>query len=1294
MMAGPFDRAAILESFLKELSAYLPEIETNLDRVQRQPGNNEALEEIYRRAHTIAGSAAMMELSGMAQIATGIETLIGDALDGLAPLNEGTIALIRRSVQRLRRLMDLVRVGGDDSAIVAQDQQDYAASRPRTAQTGPTPTPRAFGGPGAPSGGVAPPTPAPPPHPEYLPTAPLNDDLAAQGNAMHAPAASVMRLGETPLWRDIVADEESLRSCAGGILQSIGALRGLGRSFDGERNELMAFLDGSQDALDRLEQWAGQAMGIDLRTSPDHVRRYLPLSVLWVVTAHMKSLQEQLQESTRGLTVQHESLGEVLGNLHAALDRLGQLAGGMVTAAGPTADGGFAATVTQYSWMPPAQAARQIEALRPAERADLERAVREELRREIEDEVRIEVAALVRREEERRLRQEIEIQVRRQMLAGLSPSLATGNAMSSDLAILSANRPPAPPRRVEAMTQSSEAIEAFHAEAEEHLHTIAAGLATLEQHPNDADAVRAIRRAVHTLKGAAAITGFTAVANLAHQCEDLLDRLGDGTVAMTPEAISLLLDTSQALESLISGDTAEQGGATGLMAALRPRYQALLGETVELEATPPRQPAVQAPAPVAPVLVTAGRDDDELESGEASAEARAAAAGLADAGDLSVRLPLRKLDELIAIFGDILVNRSIIEERSGRLTRMINETSIVSDHLRDVGLRLERQLEATLLPSRRGTQPGLALPPSRSGGAPTFGGPNVPPPQADFDPLEMDRYSDLHQLLRGLSEGTTDAAALSTEMETTVRELEVALARESRLSSTFQDALLKARLVRISSLMPRLYRAVRAVALKYGKEFEMFIEGDDTELDRNVYEEITAPLLHLVRNAIYHGIEPVEARASAGKPKAGTIVINAHYEGSQLVISVRDDGAGINSANIRSSAVARGLIDAYTHLSDREIINLIFQPGFSTSGTVTEEGGRGIGLDVVRDTVSRLRGTVEVDSVIGRGTTFTMKIPITLQIQHVVLVRAGNQTFAVPMSVVEQLGQLDFFPRVPSENGQALDVRGERYHLVHLATYLGGAPTPIGARTPVMLVRAGGRHWALMADAVSVQPQEIVAKSLGPHLRNVPCVTGATVLGTGQVVLILDPTELVQRAPRTGGSAPVLPDPGAALPAGELAIERSRRDTRPHSMQSGPLRSPFSASTSTPGNVPYILVVDDSPSVRRVVSATLRNAGWDVMTARDGVEALEIVAQRTPVAILLDIEMPRMDGYELMGALRRMPGFEQLPLIVLTSRAATKHQQRALQLGADAYVVKPYQDDQLLGTINELVRVQPTGEPR
>ena len=1312
-MAGAFDRSAIMTSFVQELQTYIPEIANNLDRIQRQGQQPDILEEIYRRVHTIAGSAAMMDITGMAQVATAMETVVGDALDGAAPLNEQTIPLLQRSLGRLRQLMDLLRTNGDDSAIVAQDALEYQSLR-RATPSGGSPLPYALGGPGMaqsqpvpqntnnnigwgdprtpvpgfnlPNFGQQPP--APRPGIEFPPTMPLSSPLPMPGRPSQP--VVMQTLQNTSVWSDVRADEQSVVTCANSLLTSINALRSLNQHFDGERTELLTFMDGSKDALDRLEQWASHALGFDLRTSPDQVRRYLPLSVLYVVTERMKKTVEMVNDAVRGLVSHQESMGDVLSQLHGDLERAGQLASAVVGTETTSPQGGYTATVAQFSYVPVGRATGELPA---GTRAELERTVREELRRELEDEVRSEMAVVVRREEERRLRQELEIQLRRQLLAEFSPSVESDIPLSSGMIMNSMSTRQsvsAMPRRIIPNEQNAEALEIYRGEAEEHLRIFAEGLSILEKQPHNGEAIRSIRRAVHTLKGAAGITGFSTVADLCHICEDLLDKMGNGSVSLTEDIYSLLLDTSQALEAMIQGDTAEQGGEAGLLAALRPRYQVLLGETLELQSVASQAP-VAPPRPATKVTEMTEHADDDLDVViSAGAEARAIALKN-EASDLNIRLSLKKLDELINLFGDILVNRSVVEERMVRLTRMVTDANSLSDRLHEVGTQMERQYETTMLPSQRqqpfaGGQPPFTN--NRFGAFPPFN-PSGPGFQsAEFDPLELDHYNTFHELLRRLNESTTDGGTLNHEIEAIVREMEVALAKEGRLSSQFQDALLKARLVPISSLVPRLFRAVQAVAVKYNKEFELFVESENTDMDRTVYEDIAAPLLHLVRNAIYHGIETPKERAAHGKPAQGRITINAKYEGNQLIISVADDGNGISSESIRATAQARGLIDSYTQLSEHELVNLIFQPGFSTADTITEEGGRGIGLDVVRDMASRLRGTVEVDSEVGVGTTFTLKIPISLQIQRVVLVRVADQLLAISMNVVDQLVQLDFYPRSPNSPIPAIDVRGEAYPLLHLGSYIQQQPAPVNDKTPVLLIRSGNYRWGLMVDAIAGR-QEIVAKNLGPHLRNVSSVSGATVLGNGQVILIIDPIEMLQRSIPAGAAIPVIPALGTPSIAG----------TAPREALGNALGYPQRAGAGAMSQAavqgrPYILVVDDSPSVRRVVSTTLKNAGWDVQAARDGIEALELVAKQTPACVLLDIEMPRMDGYELIASLRNQLAYQQLPLIVLTSRAANKHQQRAFQLGANDYVVKPYQDDELLQKVAALVPVKPTGEAR
>lgn len=1449
-MSTNFDKFAILDSFVDEVASYLPEIEANLDRLQQQPTNQEAIEETYRRAHTIGGSAAMMDFSALAQVAQGMEAILGNALDGASRLDGPTIALLRRSFGRLSRLLEMARTGADGSQLLAEDDADHAASRGGAApseaseqggmspgvyangsasSTGPVPGAGADYAPGAAgqAGGQVPgwlsafgpangshggsaPLPAQPaqPAPGYpgagpvggppsvdemvqafranptgpVPTAPggyppqgmpgpqapqfggagypppamppaqqtkaaKSDPFASSGifdlppeldmDASAEPDTARSLIAISPAWEVLANSEDALQQQVRFLRDIIGALREAAQAMDEERAELRTFLDGSKDAIDRLEDWAGQAMGLDLRRSPEQVRRYLPLSVVWVTTTRLKKLVSLLNGSGRRLNTFQNDLSDALRSLHVSINNVGRLYSSVAAVASSThhnGDGGFTATVaqlTQVQFKPGPSAAdeptgpmaavapaAEPASLPPGARAEMERQVRDELRQELEDEVRGEIAAQVRDEETTRLRHQIEIEVRRQVLAELSPGLGSSAAPPASFVVsqptaatpaLPPSIPLAPraPQPVRVSEQSAETLEVFREEADEHLRNIALGIRELEADPSNKSALQAVRRATHTLKGAAGMMDFKAIEHLAHASEDLLDQMMDGGISLTADVQGLLLDTSEALEQLVTGANASGNGAGQLMTSLQQRYDRLLGSTAPRLATsgplPPSTVVGMAPS----VSSLAGASAEGGEGQDAGAES-----------DLTVRLRLSKLDEIINLFGDLLQSRSILEERITRMSGMVGDATRASERLQEIGSQLETRFEAATLPSGPGGP--SALPPAAPttlnralGGVQPPGGPSAMAHLGEFHELELDRYTEFHRLSRGLSEGVTDMVTLSNEMESLLREVEGVFARESRLSSAFQDRLLKARLVPLQLMIPRLYRSTRAAAIKQGKDVEFLVQGGDTEVDRTVYEEVAGPLLHIVRNAVAHGIERPEARQRQGKPAAGKIVLTATEQGNQVIITVQDDGAGIDTTRVSSLAIARGLVPPTTVLTPQQAQNLIFQPGFSTSESIDEESGRGVGLDVVKDAITRMRGTVEVSSEQGRGTRFTLRIPVSLQITRAVIVRLGAQTFAIPMNVIEQIGRLDYYERVSDRNGPAVEVRGAVYPLAHLASYLGLPPSRTEERSSLLLYNSGQRRMALLIDAIPNR-QEIVVKSLGPHLRDVRGVSGATIGGDGKVVLLLNMDDLLAHPPIGGVTAPELPLPNASIPRMPVAAPpadgtaplpdmeslaklntAAMRHTAPPapspapramrpSMPIGPRR------TAPPARSSYVLVVDDSPSVRRVVSNTLKANGWEVQTARDGVEAVEIIGQRTPAAVLLDIEMPRMDGYELMATLRSQPQYQHLPLVVLTSRAATKHQQRALQLGANAYVVKPYQDDELLGTLDNLIAQQST----
>lgn len=1541
-MSNTFDKLSVLDSFIEEVNSYLPEIETNIERLTQSPGDMDALKETYRCTHTIGGSASMMDFPGLAHVAHGMEDVLGDALDGLVTLDELSLGLLHRSLGRLRQLLEGIHNGIDEEAVIAEDDADYAryratvesggmsassempisAAQPQISEgvsnqnvgsfwaaesvpsfsnydersgNGPLATPLSSPAPSPsltpsfdevlasfrtpslspgeevvwpedpivarleqsvsnaenglrqetttpevnisePSGlqatsgdmswlGTAFPsyekqeTPLPPapqvpggqsafdtlmastrrpvsepdvssitsslftsapgfvsgppasiPSPsekqgagDILPS--IRDQVAAPleetPESYHAAEVLSPSLTQQPVALSPSASSWTQRygeaqQDAGAVEEQAQALKTLVEQLresmtiiEEQRKEFRGFLDGSKDALDRMEEWAGQAMGLNLRQSPEQVRRYLPLSVMWVASSKLKKVFDLLEKITGGVKMTDEQIVSALRQLQTSLqacDEAFQQAG--------------SARSQAPGWTPwEMQVSQDAANLRErvtferqgdlaALRAEMESSLREEIKHEYEQRIRNEVRQefedrLLHRQEgstteagyelhdlEARLRRELEIQVRQELLSQLAQSgnvvlpgmplneqaheepagsthgtvnLQMGLPTEEPAAPVSQIPPPLPARQSSTTASfasdfGEEAAEIFRMEAEEHLQNIGTYVAALEKDPHNRELIQGIRRATHTLKGAAGMMGFRLIADLSHISEDLLDTIMEGTMAISPAVLSIILDTAETLDLLIAG-RGEPVDDEARVRVLQVRYTELLGERssafhhdeedlLDLDETDLHHQEYQVSGMLS--------EDAENETGVNVPRA--------NKGDLTVRVRLQRLDELVTLFGEVLVNRSVLEERLQRLVRLVSDVTVSSNRLRDVGQKLESRFEAATLPSGRSVQvmPGEGNQRLLPGGPPVKAisrGSDIPSHLAEFDELELDRYTEFHQLARGLSEGISDMTTLSTEMDAIIRECEGVFARENRLNTQFQDRLMKTRLVPLSQLTPRLYRAARAVSLKQQKEMEFVREGEATEVDRTVFEEIGAPLLHLVRNAVNHALETPEERIRKGKSPIGQVKFSAAYEGNQIVIAVTDDGRGLDREQIRQTAISRGLIRADQQLSEGDFVSLIFHPGFSTAAFLSEESGRGVGLDVVRDTVSRLRGTIVVESAPDQGTTFTMTFPTSLAIQRAMMVRVGSQQFAVPTVHVESIGRFDNFKHTTQAGRPAVLVRNDPYPLQMLSQYLSLPNTGIiEEKAQLLLVNAGGHRVALVIDEIKGQ-SDIVMKNLGPHLRQVHGIAGATVLGNGLVVLVLELNNLLSGRPR--GSVALR---GSGATAATPAVPaRRERDITPQAVaatstairqqvdmaaglqgqRAGTVRPAQGAAVPQRGK--HILVVDDSPSVRRVVSNMLKQRNWEVQMARDGVEALEMITYEAPAAVLLDIEMPRMDGYELISTVRAQEQFRTLPLIVLTSRAATKHQQRAMSLGASAYVVKPYQDEELLSTINSLV---------
>jgi chemosensory pili system protein ChpA (sensor histidine kinase/response regulator) len=840
-----------------------------------------------------------------------------------------------------------------------------------------------------------------------------------------------------------------------------------------------------------------------------------------------------------------------------------------------------------------------------------------------------------------------------------------------------------------------ELMEIFSEEAEDHLSTIYKAMDNLGR--GESSALPELRRAAHTLKGAAGAVGLEAVMRLAHRMEDMLDWLVDNECTTTPEQQTLLLSTADCLQDLTTADlTTHQERLVKQLAFLYAQYDRSMAALTASIA--PTQTAAESPAagssqtlstslahppaekgsqvetasngsPTGNSRVTklnslhvdsnADANPSDDRGGVDQATDRSAPVAGANSGSF-LRVPLRRHDELVRTVGELIINRSALEQRLSDFGRHLEELNRALDRLKGAAADIETRHSVEALRSESLLQTPAAsnpLPWASAGndGAKSLSRLQISPQRfEEFDSLEFDRYTDFHLVARTLSESTGDVGTVSSELRTLLGDLESLLNRQARLNRDTQDRLMRVRMVPVSQIVTRLGRAIRGVAASQQKRVRLDVIGEDTEVDKSVLEQITDALLHLVRNAVDHGIESAEERLAAGKPIEATIRLEAFHQGTQVTLRVIDDGRGLDVDRIIAAAVRRGLLSSPEGVSDAEAVDLIFAPGLSTATQVSEVSGRGVGMDVVAENVRRLGGTIRVDSNRGKGVTFTIHLPTTLAVTRALLVSASGQTFALPLAAVEQIRRLSQDEVRQLGETRIVEINGHNRRLVRLAQHLGlpGNSDPDRTAVPLLLVRAGDDQAAVAVDRI-MGSQDIVVKGLGSHLRQLPRLLGVTVRGDGTVIPILDPGDLVGAQPTA------------------VAYENVRHTELQQPTAEGPLN---------------VMLVDDSVSVRRVMSGLIRNQGWNALMAKDGVDAMEQLSRTEvePDIFLLDMEMPRMDGLELLNTLRNHEKYRRKPVVIVTSRGGEKHRQKALGLGASGYVVKPYRDDQLLQLIEQL----------
>jgi chemosensory pili system protein ChpA (sensor histidine kinase/response regulator) len=585
------------------------------------------------------------------------------------------------------------------------------------------------------------------------------------------------------------------------------------------------------------------------------------------------------------------------------------------------------------------------------------------------------------------------------------------------------------------------------------------------------------------------------------------------------------------------------------------------------------------------------------------------------------------VDRLVNEAGEVSVARSRAEAELGEfrasVLELTNSVHRLRRQLREIEIQAESQMQARTSVSGEVEQ--------------------------QFDPLEFDRFTRFQELTRFMNESVHDVQTVQHNLLKNLDETAAALNAQAQLNRDLQQGLMSIRMVPFNSISERLYRIVRQTGKELGKRANLDLSGTEIELDRSVLEKMTAPFEHLLRNAIAHGLESPEQRTASGKPAIGEIRFSLRQESNEVVFDLSDDGRGLDLALIRKRAFAKHLFTADEDISDQQLMQLIFTAGLSTAGEVTEIAGRGVGLDIVRSEVSALGGRVDVASRPGQGVHFTIHLPLTLAVTRTLMVRAGQAVYALPATMVEHVQQLKPDALAALYTQQHVDWQDRRYPLFYLPRVLGDEQTDVVSQphNPVLLLRSGEQRIALHVDGL-LGNHEVVVKNIGPQLARLPGIAGATVAGDGQVILIINPVAFTQR----------------------LAV--SRKIAR-------------KVETETVRSKPLVMVVDDSLTVRKITSRLLERSGYQVVTAKDGVDALEQLMETLPDVMLLDIEMPRMDGFELAKRLRQDSRTQAMPVIMITSRTADKHRNYALELGVNEYLGKPYQEEELLGHIARFV---------
>ena len=834
----------------------------------------------------------------------------------------------------------------------------------------------------------------------------------------------------------------------------------------------------------------------------------------------------------------------------------------------------------------------------------------------------------------------------------------------------------------------------FLEEASEVLERCDTLLNTWRDKLSDRKLVQNLQREIHTFKGGARMAGLEGLGELTHAMETLLEHIASSRIEATVAAVQALEEgcdnLNRFVEQLQSGRMPDVAGAQkrfekkvkalrlpqssdsqvgeGLPEQPEPIEAAdgvedETGKTAEASVsartlgdvvrdyeenrpkTPPESPAADAVQPAAARPETAPtaqppkprkaavktkptREFREIEDRPSTASDDATPGA-------QIRVAAELMDKLVNHAGEISIYRSRLEQQMGAVRFNLKEVDATVHRLKEQLRKMDMESEAQMM--------------SRYQSASTKG-------STEFDPLELDRFSNMQQLSRALTESVSDLLNLHEMLDESVRQAESLLTQQSRVSSDLQEGLMQTRMTPFGSAAPRLRRVVRSAAAETGKKarLQLRMAGSSDQLDRNVLERITAPLEHMLRNAIAHGIEIPRLRRKLKKPEEGEITVTVEAEATEFVIRVQDDGGGIDLAAVRKRAIERDLIRKDEEVTPQRLLQFIRESGFSTATTVTGLAGRGVGMDVVNSEIKQIGGSMEIETEQGKGTCFTIRIPFSLAVMQAIGVSIGERLFQIPLNSVAGVARMtpaEYSALMKSES-PAYEFAGEAFPLLELEPLLDAPSLPLDSDNVSLLMIRTGEHAAAFRVTGLQGHQEIVIKPVGPQISSIPGILGGTIAADGQVMIILDMGPLIRRG-----------------------LERVAQPVEPV------------ASVPEETRQPVVMVVDDSITMRKVTSRVLENHSLEVMTAQDGIDAIEKLHDRIPDLMLLDIEMPRMDGYQLLEHVRADARLRHIPVVMITSRAGQKHRKKARAAGANAYLTKPYQEAELVEQVSEMLDI-------